>query len=69
MENALLYTFSTIAQALGGAFALLAAFVLYRFQSIGPMMTHDSAQIRGDLSRGGAGFASYDSFLVQGKYR
>jgi len=32
MENALLYTFSTIAQALGGSFPLVAAFVLYRFQ-------------------------------------
>jgi hypothetical protein len=30
MDNGLLYTYSTIAQALGGAFALLAAFVLYR---------------------------------------
>lgn len=33
MEHALLYTFSTIAQALGGAFALLSAFMLYRLQS------------------------------------
>lgn len=59
MQNALLYTFSTIAQALGGAFALLAAFVLYRFQSLGPMMAHDSAQVRGELSRGGANFERY----------
>lgn len=34
MENALFYTFSTIAQTLGGAIALLGAFVLYRLQSI-----------------------------------
>jgi hypothetical protein len=68
MENALLYTFSTIAQALGGAFALLAAFALYRFQSLGPMMSLDSTQIRGELSRGGANFERYDTFLVQGKY-
>ena len=34
MENSILYTFSTIAQALGGAFALLSAFVLFRFQSL-----------------------------------
>ena len=33
MENALLYTFSTIPQTLGAAFAVLAAFVLYRFQA------------------------------------
>jgi hypothetical protein len=35
MESAILYTFSTIAQALGGTFALIAAFVLYRFQLLG----------------------------------
>ncbi len=68
MENAILYTFSTIAQALGGAFALLAAFVLYRFQSLGPMIAFDSAQVRGELSRGGANFEVYDTLLVQGKY-
>jgi hypothetical protein len=34
MENSILYTFSTIAQVLGGASALLAAFVLFRFQSL-----------------------------------
>src|SRR5882762_7665944 len=34
MENTLYYTFSTIAQALAGAIALLGAFVLYRVQSI-----------------------------------
>jgi len=43
MENALLYTFSTIAQALGGAIALLSAFVLYRMQSLDPLMWQDSA--------------------------
>ena len=32
METALYYTFSTIAQTLGGAIALLGGFVLYRFQ-------------------------------------
>jgi hypothetical protein len=35
MENTLLYTFSTIAQTLAGAIALLGAFVLYRLQSLG----------------------------------
>jgi hypothetical protein len=34
MENALFYTFSTIAQALAAAMALLSAFALYRLQSI-----------------------------------
>lgn len=34
MENALLYTFSTIAQTLGGLLALIGAFVLYRHQNL-----------------------------------
>ena len=43
MENAILYTFSTIAQALAGTIALLAAFVLYRLQSLESGMWEDSA--------------------------
>ena len=35
MENALFYTFSTIAQTLGAAIASLGAFALYRLQTIG----------------------------------
>ena len=35
MENALFYTFSTIAQTLAAAIALLGAFVLFRLQTIG----------------------------------
>jgi hypothetical protein len=35
VENALFYTFSTIAQTLAAAIALLGAFALYRLQSIG----------------------------------
>jgi hypothetical protein len=34
MQNALLYTFSTISQTLAGAIALLGAFVLYRLQAV-----------------------------------
>lgn len=34
MDNALYYTFSTIAQALAGVVAFLAAILLYKFQSI-----------------------------------
>jgi hypothetical protein len=34
MENTFFYTFSTISQTLAGAIALLAAFVLYRLQSL-----------------------------------
>lgn len=46
MENSILYTFSTIAQALGGAFALLAAFVLFRFQSLDASMLNASTGLR-----------------------
>lgn len=35
MENALFYTFSTVAQTLAAAIALLGAFALYRLQVIG----------------------------------
>src|ERR1700722_3551623 len=45
MENSVLYTFSTIAQALGGAFALLSAFVLYRFQSLDASMKTASQEL------------------------
>jgi hypothetical protein len=68
MEYALLYTFSTSAQALGGAFALLAAFVLYRFQVIGPTMANHVLQITGNLSRGGADLARFRTLAVQGKW-
>ena len=46
MENSILYTFSTIAQALGGAFALLSAFVLFRFQSLDASMLNASKGLR-----------------------
>ncbi len=46
-ENSILYTFSTIPQALGGAFGLLSAFVLYRFQSINRAMEHAAIPLRG----------------------
>jgi hypothetical protein len=46
MEYAILYTFSTIPQALGGAFALLSAFVLFRFQSLNSAMLADSHGLR-----------------------
>ncbi len=42
MENALFYTFSTIAQTLAAAIALLGAFALYRLQIIG-IALHDLA--------------------------
>lgn len=48
---ALLYTFSTIAQALGGMFALLAAFVLFRFQSLEAEMISDSDRLQNAISK------------------
>jgi hypothetical protein len=48
-ENGILYTFSTIAQALGGAFGFLSAFVLYRFQSLNRAMEKDAIPLRGML--------------------
>jgi hypothetical protein len=38
LDTSLYYTFSTIAQALAGAVALIAAFLLYRLQSMGAAM-------------------------------
>jgi hypothetical protein len=66
VESGLLYTFSTIAQALGGAFALLAAFVLYRFQSLDKSMWEDSQHLKNlwpnpDHTR-------IDALRVQSKY-
>jgi hypothetical protein len=46
VENSILYTFTTIAQALAGAFALLSAFVLYRFQALNESMFNASAGLR-----------------------
>jgi hypothetical protein len=45
MTNTLFYTFSTIAQTLAGAFALLGAFVLYRLQSLRSDIERDSSEI------------------------
>jgi hypothetical protein len=47
VENALYYTFSTIAQALGGAIALLSAFVLYRLTSFDSAMWKDAGDLTG----------------------
>jgi len=46
VENSILYTFTTIAQALAGAFALLSAFVLYRFQALNESMFKASVGLR-----------------------
>ena len=69
MESALLYTFSTIAQALGEPFALLAAFVLYRFQTLNTLLWDDSAQVRGGLARAGGSLEAYDKLRTEGQFR
>jgi hypothetical protein len=60
MENSILYTFSTIAQALGGAFALLSAFVLFRFQSLDASMLNASVGLR-SIWKTPADLATYDT--------
>ena len=60
MENSILYTFSTIAQALGGAFALLSAFVLFRFQSLDASMLNASVGLR-CIWKSKADLESYDT--------
>jgi hypothetical protein len=56
MENAILYTFSTIPQTLGAAFAVLSAFVIYRFaadasveRDIAELMQIFTPEYRADL--------------------
>jgi hypothetical protein len=45
VSNAFFYSFSTIAQTLAGAIALLGAFVLYRLQAIRAQVEDDSLRI------------------------
>jgi hypothetical protein len=67
MENALLYTFSTIAQALGGMFALLAAFVLFRFQSLEAEMIADSDKLQDAFA--GVQLGAYNELRAERQYR
>src|SRR5579863_1558439 len=60
MENSILYTFSTITQALGGAFALLSAFVLFRFQSLDASMLSASSGLR-SIWKNSGDLESYDT--------
>jgi hypothetical protein len=69
MENALLYTFSTIAQTLGGAIALLSAFVLYRFQSLDAAIAKDANELRTRLSASGGSPAEHDRLEAEGNYQ
>src|SRR5215471_2733385 len=49
-ETAFFYTFSTIAQALAGAIALLAAFVLFKLQSMDAEAPHRAQSILEDFA-------------------
>lgn len=68
MENALYYTFSTIAQTLAGAIALLAAFVLYRLQILATALDKHANLIREqyyeDFDK-----AWMNSFIVREQYQ
>ena len=68
MENALYYTFSTIAQTLAGAIALLAAFVLYRLQILATALDKHANLIRQqyyeDFDK-----AWMNSFIVKEQYQ
>jgi hypothetical protein len=69
-ENGILYTFSTIAQALGGAFGFLSAFVLYRFQSLNRAMEKDAIPLRGMLDEldGPGGHERFELALAQSQF-
>jgi glycerol uptake facilitator-like aquaporin len=68
MENALYYTFSTIAQTLAAAIALLAAFVLYRLQILSIALDKHANVIREqyyeDFDK-----AWMNSFIVKEEYQ
>jgi hypothetical protein len=68
MENALLYTFSTIAQTLGGAIALLSAFVLYRFQSLDDALDRDTKTLRDGFTAHGGKASSYEELEAERQY-
>ena len=68
MENALYYTFSTIAQTLSGAIALLAAFVLYRLQILSIALDKHANVIR-DQYYEDFDKAWMNSFIVKEEYQ
>ena len=66
METALYYTFSTIAQTLAAAIALLAAFLLYRLQSLNSAVEHCMLMIVQHY--GGPDRMQLDELSAQGKH-
>jgi hypothetical protein len=70
-ENGLLYLFTTIAQCLAGAIALLAAFALYSLQSINKSMSDLSALIVQTFRRfdsGSAQATTLETLVAEGRY-
>ncbi len=65
MENALYYTFSTIAQALAAAIALLGAFTLYRLQLLQAAMLEAAAILKSHTS---ANRAEIDAAYIVADY-
>jgi hypothetical protein len=61
-SNTLLYTMSTVAESLGSAMALLAAFALYRLQSISSQMQDDASKIVDSTGRWPDGPQSQKNF-------
>lgn len=68
MENTLYYTFSTIAQTLAGAIALLGAFILYRLQKLNNGLDDHAKFIRKQYSEE-EDLISLNSFIVKGEYK
>lgn len=68
MESALLYTFSTISQTLATAFALLAAIVLYRFQTLENGLPKDMEALANAIGDGTPRILELRKLQHQGKY-
>jgi hypothetical protein len=68
MENTLYYTFSTIAQTLAGAIALLGAFILYRLQKVNSGLDDHAKFIRKQFSEE-EDLVFLNSFIVKGEYK
>ena len=68
MESTLYYTFSTIAQTLAGAIALLGAFILYRLQKLNNGLDDHAKFIRKQYSEE-EDLVFLNSFIVKGEYK
>jgi hypothetical protein len=67
MDNAVYYTFSTIAQTLAGAIALLAAFGLYRFQILSKALETHAKDLREQYSEE-VDLVRTNSYIVKGDF-